>query len=168
MVPVALLPIAAAQKWGDNSVLVFGLAFMLVASLIKINYTSDNQNREQYYAASILFFASTLVAEIAGISILAKVIPSRLKMGFWNAGFLAGCGDNLGRAVGSALYTLYTRASVRVEPTIAYSVTAGISLTFLVLVVVFYKRFVKHTEISFKSLNAPVIVRKEIVETVQV
>jgi hypothetical protein len=164
VVPVSLLPIPAAKKWGDNSVLIFGMAFMLVASLVKINYTPDQaQNREQYYAGSILFFSSTLVAEMASISILAKVIPSHLKMSFWNAGLFSGSADNLGRAVGSALYTLYTNASLAKEPTIAYSVTAGLAALFLVFTIILYRRLVQHTEIFVQTYDTPLaITQKEI------
>lgn len=164
MLPFSLLPIPAARKWGDNSVLIFGMAFMVVASLIKINYKPhETQNREQYYAGSILFFSSTLVAEMAAISILSKVIPSRLKLSFWNAGLFAGCADNLGRAVGSALYTGYSYTTLAKEPTIAYSVTAGLATVFLVMAIVFYKRLVQHTEIFVGSYDTPLtITRKEV------
>lgn len=159
MLPFALLPIAAAKKWGDNSVMVFGMAFMLVASIIKINYTPNTvQNREQYYAASILFFSSTLVAEMAGISILSKVIPPKLKLSFWNAGLFSGCADNLGRAVGSALYTGYSYANLNREPTLAYSITAGISATFVFFSIVYYRQLVQHRELFVRTYDTPVTV----------
>lgn len=125
---------------------------MLIASFVKINYLKNvPQGEVQYYAGSILFFASTLITEMAAISILAKTISPKLKMGYCNAGLFGGTADTFGRTVGNALYTLYTYSQGKAwEPFYAYIVAACISFVFLLISIIFYGRLKKHMEIHVK------------------
>lgn len=146
--PVALLPIPASKRWGDNSVLVFGLAWLVGASLIKINYTfNEDQNREQYYAGSILFFCGFMLIEMAAISIIAKSIPPKMKTSFWNAGLFGGTADTLGRGIGSFLFTAYTLRRLLDELLIAYVVSAVGCLIFLVLALIWFRRLKPHLKV---------------------
>lgn len=52
--------------------LIAGLGFIVIASLIKLNYKlMSNQNREQYYAGIILCLAANTIIEVAALSVLA-------------------------------------------------------------------------------------------------
>lgn len=149
---MALLPIPASKKWGDHAVLLFGLAWLTLASLVKINYTpSEIQNREQYYAGSILFFCGFMMVEMAAISILAKMIPPHLKTSFWNAGLFSGTADTFGRCIGSFLFTAYTTRNLLDELIIAYVIAAVSCAAFLVASVCLYKRLVVHSEVYVGS-----------------
>ena len=122
---------------------------MLISSFVKINYSENvPQSQVQYYAGSILFFASTLITEMAAISILAKTISPKLKLSYWNAGLFGGTADTFGRSVGNALYTLYTFSQGKAwEPFYAYIVSACIAFIFLLVSIIFVGRLKKHMEI---------------------
>jgi MFS family permease len=111
-VPTALLTGAATKKFKDRKILVIGFAIFIIGSLIKINYQFDKkQPFGQYVIGSIILFIASLVAESASISILAKVISPSLKVGFFNAGLLAGTVDTIGKSLGNASMTIFGRIS---------------------------------------------------------
>lgn len=108
-VPTALLTGAATRKYKDRNILLFGFIIYILACAGKINYEFDaKQPFEQYIVASAFLFIGSLITEAAAISILAKLISPSLKLGFFNAGLLAGTADTIGRALGNASMTLFS------------------------------------------------------------
>ena len=108
-VPTALLTGAATKKFEDRKILLIGFIIYIAASVAKINFEYDaKQEFVQYIIASTVLFIASLVTEAAAISILAKVISPSLKLGFFNAGLLAGTADTVGRALGNASMTLFS------------------------------------------------------------
>lgn len=139
--------------WRDSSIAVLGLAVLLIACFIKINYFyADPQNQYQYYAGSVLFYSSTLVLETGAISIIAKTIPPVLSLGYWNAGLLGGCGELLGRTFGGVSFTIYSMFDSvmknRAEPFFAYVVNAVVTGILLSVTILIYPRLSKHMEIE--------------------
>lgn len=153
MVPSAVLPIILSQTYGDNKVLFGGLIVLFISCFIKINYSFDGTMPEvQYYAGSILFFASNLVSEVALISVLSKTISPKRKLGFWNAGLLGGSADTLGRAAGNALFTLYSlRQGRQAEPFYAYIIDASLLSILCVLVFIYLPKLRQHSEIHIRE-----------------
>jgi hypothetical protein len=108
-VPTALLTASATKKVEDRKILLVGFVLYILACAGKINYLFDqDQPFPQYIAASAVLFIASLVGEAGAISILAKVIPPNLKLGFFNAGLLGGTADTVGRALGNASMTLFS------------------------------------------------------------
>ena len=108
-VPTALITGAATKKFEDRKILLIGFILYIMACAGKVNYEFDQpQPFAQYIAASVVLFIASLVAEAAAISILAKVISPSLKLGFFNAGLLAGTADTVGRALGNSSMTLFS------------------------------------------------------------
>lgn len=108
-VPTTLLTYWANKRTEDRKILVVGFVLYLVGCILKINYRFDQpQNVYHYCIASSILFCGTLVGEAAAIAILAKVISPSLKMGFLNAGLLAGTADTLGRTIGNSSMTLFS------------------------------------------------------------
>ena len=108
-VPTALLTGAATRKFEDRIILLFGFIVYILACIGKINFEIDaDQPFVQYIIASSFLFMGSLITEAAAISILAKVISPSLKLGFFNAGLLAGSADTIGRAVGNVSMTAFS------------------------------------------------------------
>lgn len=108
-VPTTLITYWANKRTEDRKILVIGFILYLVGCVLKINYRFDQpQNVYHYCIASSILFCGTLVGEAAAIAILAKVISPSLKMGFLNAGLLAGTADTLGQTIGNSSMTLFS------------------------------------------------------------
>lgn len=111
-VPTALLTGAATKKYEDRKILLIGFFLYIISCIAKINFEIDaKQPFVQYIIASTLLFIASLVGEAAAIAILAKVISPSLKLGFFNAGLLAGTADTIGRALGNSSMTLFAAIS---------------------------------------------------------
>ena len=108
-VPTAIITGYATKKMEDRKILLIGFVLYIVSCLLKINYLFDQpMNIYHYFIASSILFCASLVGEAAAIAILAKVISPSLKLGFLNAGLLAGTADTLGRAIGNSSMTLFS------------------------------------------------------------
>ena len=108
-VPTALITGYATKKMEDRKILLIGFILYIVSCILKINFQFDKpMNVYHYCIASAILFCATLVGEAAAIAILAKVISPSLKLGFLNAGLLAGTADTLGRALGNSSMTLFS------------------------------------------------------------
>lgn len=108
-VPTALVTGYATKKMEDRKILLIGFILYMISCILKINFQFDKaMNVYHYCIASAILFGATLVGEAAAIAILAKVISPSLKLGFLNAGLLAGTADTLGRALGNSSMTLFS------------------------------------------------------------
>ena len=132
---------------------------MFASCFVKINYRFFSEpynfssgispmNETQYYAGSILFFASTLIIESTAVAILSKNISPKLKITYWNAGLFSGVADTFGRSVGNALYTGFIQARIENFPLINYSVVLIFLLTLIIILIVFLPRLKKHYELK--------------------
>lgn len=144
----------AAKKWSQNVVLIFGQGFIIVASIIKINFTiNEPQNQEQYYAGTILCLAANQIIEMAALSVLAQAIPPRLRQGARNAGMFMASASTLGRTIGSLLFTAYSRHDLAKHAFISEVVAAVWTLVFFIATVRFRKQLHPHNELNVHFPN---------------
>ena len=102
-IPVALGASFASKKYADRYIMLIGNIVYLIGTLLKIDYLYDKEMPiAEFFIASIVIFAASLISEAGAISILNKVISPTLKRGFLNAGLLSGTLDTLGRAFGNS------------------------------------------------------------------
>ena len=149
-VPTALGTGWATKKYEDRKILLIGFIIYIFACAAKINYGFDKpMPQAQYFIASAVLFMASLIGEAAAISILAKVISPSLKLGFLNAGLLAGTADTVGRALGNSSMTLFASISGR-DATCFYMYISFLVLLLITFVfnMIFYKKIKKYSIIT--------------------
>lgn len=152
---MALIPTALSYffGWKDVNIMLLGLTLLMIACTIKINYYyADPMNQYQYYAGSALFYGSTTIVEASAMAIIAKTLPPRFALGYWNAGMLGGCAELLGRTCGNVAFTIYSLLDQtfknRAQPFLTYT-TDGVCIGIMLAVtIIFQKKLHKHMEIQ--------------------
>lgn len=141
----------------DRYVLLFSLVIYIVGTLLKINYKYNiPMPQAQFYIGSAFIFIASILSEGAAIAILVKVISPNLKKGFLNAGLLAGLGDTLGRTLGNASFTIFSRIdTLAAYPGIWYIVATGLLGFAFLLALIFLNSLQKYSVIMIKSNNPP-------------
>lgn len=148
-----------SKKVSDASILMLGLVLLLIACLIKINYEYDKPMREfTFYFGSSLYFAASLIAEAGVSAIIPKVATERVKASFFNAGMIAGTLDTVGRAIGNALFTLYSlTAGKPAVPFYQYIVNGSLAFIMIITTAIFWRYLTKYSyvKISDEALTIP-------------
>ena len=157
--PTALISVLLPRRLPDRHVLIIALCVYLTGTLIKINYHyKGHMAQAQFYIGSAIVFIGSILAEASVIAILAKIIPARYKKRYFNAGLLSGTGDTLGRAIGNALFTGFSRIdTLAAYPCIWYSTASGILAFCLMLVLVYNTYLQKHSVLLVKAGEIPVV-----------
>lgn len=131
--------------------LAFGI--FLLGTILKINFRYNKpMPQAQFYLGSAIVFIGSLLSEAAAISILAKVISPNLKKGFINAGLLSGTGDTLGKAIGNASFTVFSKIDgLAAYPGIWYIVASGLIGFCLLLCLISFRSLQKFSVIAVKE-----------------
>lgn len=155
LMPVFFGSVYLSRRVRDATILLIGLVLLLVSSLIKINYSYDKPMTEfTYYFGSSLYFCACLVAEAGASAIIPKVSSEKYKTNFFNAGMIAGSVDTIGRAVGNALFTLYSlTAGKPAVPFYQYIVNGSLALIMIISTSVLWRYLIKHTYVKITDEN---------------
>lgn len=148
-----------SKKVSDATILMLGLVLLLIASLIKINYEYDKPMKEfTYYFGSSLYFAACLIAEAGVSALIPKVATKKVQASFFNAGMIAGILDTVGRAIGNALFTLYSlTAGKPAVPFYQYIVNGALAFIMIITTAIFWRYLTKYSyvKISDQALTIP-------------
>ena len=155
IMPTALIGVYLNKKIADRYVLIIALVIYIIGTLLKINFEYDKpMPQAQYYIGSAIVFIGSLLAEAAAIAIMAKVISPSLKKGFLNAGLLSGTGDTLGKTLGNASFTIFSRIdTLAAFPFIWYIVATSSLVICLILTLVYFKSLRKYSIIKIISAD---------------
>lgn len=146
--------IPAAKKWSQNVVLIVGQFLIIIASIIKINFTlSVPQNEGQYYFGTTMSLGTIQIIEMAAMSVLARAIPPRLRQGSRNAGMFMASSSTLGRTIGSLLFTLYSRKDLMLHAFISCMVAAIVTAVMFFATIRFRKQLHPHNELKVHFPN---------------
>lgn len=104
--PAALTPSLLKKKLEDRKMLTISSILLILALLIKVQYTKDIYPIGLFIAGSCLVLGLALAVETSCSSIITKVISEKKAASFMNAGILAGLIDTLGRVTGSTSITI--------------------------------------------------------------
>lgn len=86
------------------------------------------------------------------MAIIAKTIPPKMNLGYWNSGLFGGCADLFGRAMGNISFTIYSKFNgVISQPFFTYIVDSVVILLTIVAILFRYKRYCHHIEIEISK-----------------
>ena len=155
VVPGGLLGIYLNRKFTDRYILIIALLIYMISTIIKINYSYDQpMPKAQYYIGSAILFIGSLLTETSAIAIIAKVMPFHSKYKFFNAGFLSGTSDYLGKTLGNSLFTLFSKIdTLAAFPFIWYTTATFILILTLLFMFLFFKHLRKYTIIKIIRSN---------------
>lgn len=106
--PLGLTPALLKKKFEDRKMIVIFSLFLIVALLIKIQYTDNLYPLWLFIAGSALVLGFSLSVETCCSSVITKVISEKKANSFWNAGIMGGLIDTFGRVAGSTSITVIT------------------------------------------------------------
>lgn len=165
VIPTAFLGVYLNRIISDRYLLMLSLVIFIVGTVLKINYQYDKpMPQAQYYIGSAIVFIGSLLSEAAAIAIMAKVISPNLKKSFLNAGLLAGTSDTMGRALGNACFTIFSKIdTLAAFAFIWYIICTLLLLVIIIITIIFFESLQKYSVIKIisKDINMNTVLKNE-------